>query len=196
MCASCPVCQKAGPAITARAPQQPLPVIREPFTRIAMDVVGPLKRMKRGNKHVLVVMDYATKWPEPFALKNILSETIVDYLMELTAHLGIPTELLSDNGTNFISRVMKQYCDTVGMKQIWTSQYHPQTDGMVEHFNSTLKRLLCKLVQNTKIEWDQCLPYVLWAYRGTVRKTTGFTPHELVFGKKMRMPLDFMVRYW
>ena len=82
------------------------------------------------------------------------------------------------------------------MKQIRTSPYHPQTDGMVERFNSTLKRLLRKLVQNTKIEWDQCLPYVLWAYRGMVHKTTGFTPHELVFGKKMRMPLDFMVCYW
>ena len=107
MCASCPVCQKAGPAITARAPLQPLPVIREPFTRIAMDVVGPLKRTKRGNKYVLVVMDYATKWPEAFALKNIVSETIVDCLVELTARLGIPTESLSDNGTNFISRVIK-----------------------------------------------------------------------------------------
>ena len=138
-----------------------LPVIREPFTRIAMDVVGPLKRMKRGNKYVLVVMDYATKWPEAFALKNIASETIVDCLVELTDHLGIFTELLSDNGTNFISRVMKQYCETVGIKQIRTSPYHPQTDGMVERFNSTLKRLLRKLVQNTKVEWDQCLPYVL-----------------------------------
>ena len=107
LCASCPVCQKAGPAIMARAPLQPLPVIRKPFTRIAMDIVRPLKRTKRGNKYVLVVMDYATKWPEAFALKNIVSETIVDCQVELTDRLGIPTELLSDNGTNFISRVMK-----------------------------------------------------------------------------------------
>ena len=141
-------------------------------------------------------MDYAIKWPEAFALKNIVSETIVDCLVELTDRLGIPTELHSDNGTNFISRVLKQYCETVGIKQIRTSPYHPQMDGMVERFNSTLKWLLRKLVQNTKVEWDQCLPYVLWAYRGTVHKKTGFTPHELVFGKKMRMPLDCMVRYW
>ena len=108
-----------------------------------------------------------------------------------TGHLNPKQEV------DFISRVMKQYCEIVGIKQIRASPYHPQMDGMVEYLNSTLKkRLLRKLVQNTKVEWDQCLPYVLWACRGTVHKTTGFTPHELVFGKKMRMPLDCMVCYW
>ena len=83
-----------------------------------MDIMGPLKRTKRGNKYNLVVMDYATEWPEAFALRNIVSETIVDFLVELTDHLGIPIELLSDNRTNFISKIMKQYCKTVGIKQI------------------------------------------------------------------------------
>ena len=77
-----------------------------------------------------------------------MSETIVDRLVESTVHLGIPNELLSDNKTNFTSKLMKQYCETVGIKQIKTSPYHPQSDGIVEHFNSTLKRLLWKLVQN------------------------------------------------
>ena len=91
---------------------------------------------------------------------------------------------------------MQQYCKVTGIKQIRTSPYHPQTDGMVERFNSTLKRLLRKLTQDPKVEWDRCLPYVLWAYRGTVHKTTGFSPYHLLFGKEMRMPLDQMVRYW
>ena len=68
VCASCPICQKAGPAIIAKAPLNPLPVITEPFTRIAMDVFGPLNRTKADNKYILVLMDYATKWPEAFVL--------------------------------------------------------------------------------------------------------------------------------
>ena len=80
--------------------------------------------------------------------------------------------------------------------QIRTSPHHPQTDGMVERFNATLKRLLRKLTQNSEVEWDLCLPYVLWSYRGTIHKTTGFSPYQLLFGKQMRMPLDQMVRYW
>ena len=67
---------------------------------------------------------------------------------------------------------------------------------MVERFNSTLKRLLKKLTQNDKVEWDKCLPFVLWAYRGTLHATTGFYPYKLLFGREMRMPLDELVRFW
>ena len=67
---------------------------------------------------------------------------------------------------------------------------------MIEQFNSTFKRLLRKLTQDPNAEWDKCLPYVLWAYHGTIHKTMGFSPYELLFGRKMKMPLDQMVRYW
>ena len=83
LCALC--CQKAGPAIIVKATLNPLPVIKEPFTRIAMDVFGPLNRTKAGNKYILVLMDYVTKWPEDFALRNVTAETIVNCLIEVTA---------------------------------------------------------------------------------------------------------------
>ena len=141
LCASCPVCQKAFPASTTKAPLHPLPIIKEPLGRIAMDIVGPLKRSKKGNKYILVLMGYATKWPEAFPLRNILTETIVESLVEVTTRLGVPSELLTDNGTNFFSRVMQQFCTMMGMKQIKTSPYHPQIDSMVERFNATLKKI-------------------------------------------------------
>ena len=75
-----------------------------------------------------------------------------------------------------MSKVMKKYCSMTGIKQIRTSPYHPQTDGMVEHFNATLKRLLRKLTQNSEVEWDLCLPYVLWSYRGTIHKNHRILP--------------------
>ena len=196
LCASCPICQKAGPAIIVKASLNPPPIIKEVFTRIAMDVFGPLNRTKAGNKYILFLMDYATKWPEAFALRNVTAETIVNCLIEVTARIGVPQELLTGNGSNFMSKVMKKCCSMTGIKQIRTSPYHPQTYGMVERFNATLKRLLRKLTQNSGVEWDLCLPYVLWFYRGTTHKTTGFSLYQLLFGKQMRMPLDQMVRYW
>ena len=161
---SCPFCQKAKPASTQYSPPHSLPVISEPFSRIAMDIFGPLNRNKNGNSYILVVIDYATKWPEAYAIPNTTSETVISCLLDLTTHLGTPSEILSDNGTNFVSKTMKQYSAMTGTRQIHTSPYHPQTDGMVERFNSTLKQLLCKLMQKRPDikEWDDYLPFILW----------------------------------
>ena len=161
-----------------------------------MDVFGPLTRTKARNKYVLVLMDYTSKWLEAYALRNVTTETVVKCLIDMTTRVGIPEEVLTDNDSNFVSKTMREYCTTMGIEQMKTSPYHLQTDGMVERFNATLKRLLRKLTQNPKVEWDECLPYVLWAYRGTVHKTTGFSPYQMLYGRPMRMPLDQMVRYW
>ena len=66
-------------------------------------------------------------------------------LIDLTSRVGVPQEILTDNGTNFVSKVVKQFCQTTGVHQIRTSPYHLETDSMVERFNSTLKRLLRKV---------------------------------------------------
>ena len=147
MCSSCPICQKAIPALLTKAPLHPLPIIKNPFQRVAMDIFGLLKRTKSGHKYVLVIVDYATKWPEAFPLKNMTSETVVNCLIDLTARMGVPEEILTYNGANFISKTMRQFCHITSIHQIKTSPCHPQTDGMVERFNSTLKRLLRKLTQ-------------------------------------------------
>ena len=88
---------------------------------------------------------------------------------------------------------MRQFCTLAGMKKIKTSPYHPQTDGMVERFNATLKRLLRKLVTNPQAKWDNCIPYVLWARRNT-HKTTGLYPYQLLFGKEMKIHLGQSMR--
>ena len=141
-------------------------------------------------------MDYTRKWPELYALKNTTSETVVRCLVDMTSRVGIPEEVHTDNGSNFISKIIKSYCQTMRIKQIKTSPYHPQTDGMVERFKSTLKNLFRNLTPNKKTKWDECLPYMLWAYQGTVHKTTGFSPYQMLFGRTMRIPLDQIVRFW
>ena len=148
-----------------------------------MDIFGPLRKIKSGNKYIMVAMDFTTKWPEAFALRNSTAETVVNCLIDLTSWVGVPQEILTDNGTNFVSKVVKQFCQTVGVHQIRTSPYHPETDGMVERFN-TLKRLLRKFTQNDKVKWDKCLPFVLWVYRGTVHATTGFSPLQATFWQR------------
>ena len=183
-------------SLNIEAPLHSLPIIPEPFTCIAMDVFGPLKRTKLGNKYILVVMDYTSKWPEAYALKNVTSETVVKCLVDLISRVGITEELLTDNEFKFAFKFIRGHCQTMGIKQIKTFPHHHQTDGMIEHFNAIFKTVLRKLIQNPKVEWDDCLPHMLCTYKGTIYETTGFSPYQMLFGRPIRMPLDQMVHFW
>ena len=196
VCNSCPVCQKASPPTHHQAPLQPLPVMDVPFRRVAMDIFGPLKRTKQGNRYILVLMDYATKWPEAYPMKAVDSESVARTLIDIFARLGVPDELLTDNGSNFTSRLMKRFYDLTGIHHLKTSAYHPATDGMVERFNQTLKQTLRKLTQKSSDDWDACIPYLMWAYRGTVHASTGYSPFELMYGRRMRDGLDVLADIW
>ena len=97
----------------------------EPFQRIAMNVVGPLPMSRMGNKYILVVYDYATRFPEAFALKSIDAEHVAEALMSLFSRVGVPKEVLTDQGTNFTSRLLGKLYQLLGVKAIRTSPYQP-----------------------------------------------------------------------
>ncbi|XP_016533291.1 uncharacterized protein LOC103146684 [Poecilia formosa] len=105
-CKSCPECQMTSAKIPPKAPLQPLPVIGVPFERLGMDIVGPVERSTAGNRYMLVVTDYATKYPEVFPLKSIKARPIASCLVQLFARVGFPREILTDQGTNFMSTLL------------------------------------------------------------------------------------------
>jgi len=121
---------------------------------------------------------------------------VAEHLIQLFARVGIPKEILSDQGTNFMSQLLKELYNLLQIHQIRTSPYHPQTDGLVERFNRTLKSLLRKLVNKEGRDWDRLLPYILFAYREVPHDTTGFSPFELLYGREVRGPLDVLKDVW
>ena len=174
----------------------PLPIVDEPFYRIAMDIVGPLPRSRSGNQFILVVCDYATRYPEAFALKSIDAEHVAEALVTLFARVGVPKEILTDQWTNFTSKLLAELYRLLHVKAVRTSPYHPQTDGLVERFNRTLKSMLRKTVNDEGKDWDKLLPYVLFAYREVPQSSTGFSPFELLYGRAVRGPLDILRESW
>jgi len=195
-CSSCETCQLTSGRKVARAQLQPLPITETPFERIGMDVVGPLERSSSGNRYILVTCDYATRYPEAFPLKSVKARNVANCLLQLFSRVGIPREVLTDCGTNFMSKLLQQVYQLLGIKKIKTTPYHPQTDGLVERYNQTLKNMLRKFVSHTGGDWDQWLPYLLFAYREVPQSSTGFSPFELLYGRQVRGPLDLLKDYW
>ena len=196
-CMTCPICQKTCiPRRSERARLHPLPVISTPFRRIAMDIVGPLAKSSQGHQYILVVCDYATRYPEAFPLRTITTSAVMHALVELFSRVGIPDEILTDQGTNFTSRLMQQFHTQLGITALKTTPYHPQTDGLVERFNQTLKRMLQKFVADTGKDWHRWLPFLLFAYREVPQASTGFSPFELLYGWDVQGPLDLLHKGW
>ncbi|KAL0200310.1 hypothetical protein M9458_003497, partial [Cirrhinus mrigala] len=178
-CEACPTCQRTSPRKPPPSPLIPLPIIEVPFERIGMDLVGPLPKSARGHEHILVIVDYATRYPEAVPLRKATAKNIARELFLLFSRVGIPSEILTDQGTPFMSRLMADLAQLLKVKQLRTSVYHPQTDGLVERFNQTLKQMLRRVASEDKKDWDLMLPYVLFGVREVPQASTGFTPFEL-----------------
>ena len=195
-CRSCGTCQKFQRRKVPRAPLIPLPVIDEPFSRVAMDIVGPLPRSCSGNRYVLVLCDYSTRYPEAIPLRAIDAETIALELVKIFSRVGIPQEILTDQGSNFQSQLLKELYRLLHINALRTSPYHPQTDGLVERFNQTLKSMLRKVATDNGKDWDKLIPPLLFAYREVPQESTGFSPFELLYGRDVRGPLDVLKESW
>jgi transposase InsO family protein len=112
----------------------PLTIIGVPF-ECTLDYVGPLVKTARGHQYILVIVDYVTRYPEAIPLWAEVSKGIAWGLFHLFSRVGIPNEILTDQGTEFMSRLMKDLCALLQIKQIWTSVFFPQTDRLIEQFN-------------------------------------------------------------
>ena len=140
----------------------PMPIIETPFNRLALDIVGPLPKTNRGHRYNLVLVDYATRYPEALPLRTPTAKTVAKELMLLFSRVGIAREVLTDQGSYFMSRVMRELLSLLQVKQLPMSVYHPQMDGLVERFNKTLKQTLKKAMVVDGKNWDQLLPHVLF----------------------------------
>ena len=112
-----------------------------------------------GNSHVMVIVDYLTKWTEVFPMQDQSSEIIARlFVYNVICRHGVPNQLLSDRGTNLLSDLILDICQLTGMKKINTTYYHPQTDGLMENFNKTLRSMIAKHAKQFGMDWDKYLP--------------------------------------
>ena len=197
-CRSCDKCQRFSQKGRVRpAPLQPMPIVTEPFARVAIDLVGPLNPpSSAGHKYILTLIDFSTGFPEALPLKDIDSVSVAEALLTIFSRVGIPREVLSDRGTQFTSALMRELHRLLGVKPIFTTPYHPSGNGRVERLHGPLKTILRKLCSEKPREWHRYLVPTLFALRETPSDRTGFSPFELLYGRSVRGPLSVLRDLW
>jgi len=129
-------------------------------------------------------------------MSSVTAPAVTEKMIDMFSRYGVPREILSDQGPNFMAELLKEVYAAIGVKPIRTSPYHPQTDGLVERYNQTLKAMLRKVLLTERRSWDKLLPLVMFAYREVPQASTGFSPFELVFGRDVRGTLDVLREEW
>ena len=197
-CRSCDICQKTTKkGKVTKVPLGEMPIIDTPFHRVAVDLIGPIAPVsEKGNRYILTVVDYATRYPEAVALPKIETERIAEALLDVFSRVGFPSEILSDRGTQFTSDLMKEVSRLVSVRQLFTTPYNPKCNGLCERLNGTLKSMIKKMCQERPKDWDRYLSAVLFAYREVPQASTGFSPFELLFGRTVRGPMQILKELW
>lgn len=163
------------------------------FERVASDIAGPFPQTDRGNSYIVVVEDYFTKFIEVYPIENIEAETVANVLLKgWIKRYGCPIEIHTDQGTQYESQLFQGVCKLLNISKTRTTPAHTRSDGMVERSNRTIKEMLAKYVQKDQRDWYLYIDYIVMAYNATPHQSTGLTPHKMVFGDEMRMPLDIL----
>ena len=196
-CNSCDKCQRMSPKGRVKpVPLQQLPIVTEPFSRVSIDLVGPLIPTSEGHRYILTLIDFSTGFPEALPLKEIDSVSVAEALLVIFSRVGIPKEILSDRGTQFTSQLMAELHKLLGVKPLFTTPYHPSGNGRIERFHSTLKSCLRKLCEDKPREWHRYLVPTLFALREIPSDRTGFSAFELLYGRAVRGPLAVLRDLW
>ena len=142
---------------------------------------------------VLVLQDHFSKYVVAYVVKDQTARTATKTLRN--GYFGLfsaPAYLISDQGKAFMGHIITHLCDLYGVQKLRTSPYHAQTNGQVERMNQTIICMIGKLEEDKKACWSEHLPELLLAYNTTCSAVTKYSPNYLLFGRRPRIPVDYL----
>ncbi len=182
---TCDSCAKASNA-PAKQPLEPWPVPEKPWQRLHLDFAGPYL----GNMW-LIVVDALSCWPEVKKMTSTTSQKTIEVLSNIFETHGLPDKIVTDNGPQFASADFEKFCSDRGVEHALTPPYHPQSNGLAERFVQTFKKAM-KKAEATPSKTTSLLRNFLVTYRITTHPTTGKSPSEVLFGRRIKTTLDLM----
>uniref|UniRef100_A0A2N9I0L2 Integrase catalytic domain-containing protein n=1 Tax=Fagus sylvatica TaxID=28930 RepID=A0A2N9I0L2_FAGSY len=165
-----------------------------PFHTWGLDLIGPINPASGGYIWILVATEYFSKWVEAIPLRKATGAAVANFIREhIITRFGIPHKIISDNGTPFVNKNVREVLEHYRIKHRRSTPYYPQGNGQAEATNRMLLRILSKMVFDYGKGWNSHLADTLWAYRGSTKTATGFTPFSLVYGTDAISPTELLV---
>ncbi|XP_070028942.1 uncharacterized protein [Nicotiana sylvestris] len=179
-----------------KVPPNELNATRSPWSLAAwgMDVIGPIE-LAASNEHkfILVAIDYFAKWVKVASYRVVTKKVVVNFVYDhIVCRFDIPESIITDNGSNLNSDLMKSMCETFKIRHKNSTAYMPQINGAVETANKNIKKILRKMIEKHK-QWHEKLSFALLGYRTMVRTSTGATPYMLVYGTEAVNPTEIEI---
>jgi transposase InsO family protein len=160
---------------------------------VSIDFHGPITpTSQRGNKYILSLTDVLSKFVVTKAVRDNSAQTVIRFLKEdIITKFGTPRCILTDNGTHFTSTIMNELIKQIGATHLYSTPYHPQTNGQIERYNSTMDAKNAVLSNLRKTDWDDQLPFVTFNYNTSIHSSTKQIPFEMMYGRKPVLPFDY-----
>ena len=190
---SCLTCQERKPPHRhAKAPLGEMPMPTAPMEYVQIDLKGYLTQTISGNRYLMVVYDYFSKYIVAVPIPDKRMETVTEaFIKNVVLVFGLPGGLCSDQGKEFENRLLWETCRLLGIEKVRTSVCHPASNGGVERANRTIGNLLRSVIRTDQIDWDKRTPYVIFAYNSSKHASTELSPYEIMYGlRKPRLPTD------
>ncbi|KAE8877511.1 hypothetical protein PF002_g27329 [Phytophthora fragariae] len=167
--------------------------VGSPGDRWSLGVAGPLPVTAGGNRYVVAAVDYATRYTVAVAFPRHTAQDIARFIVEkLVLVFGPMRELVLDGAPELSGKVVAALTDLFQTKQISPVPYRPALLGLVERFNRSWKDMVSIYVAVAQNDWDRWLPCAVYAYNGARHSATGFSPNELMMGRRLRTPNELL----
>lgn len=189
----CPQCQKQKYTVQVKEPMAITSSAHSAFEKIFLDIVGPLDKDSHGYIYILTIQCELTKYVCAYPLFTKTSTEVArSFVNNFILQHGIPREIATDRGAEFMSDTVKQVCELLNIKKLNSTAYHHESIGALENSHKHLGAFLRIQTEGKYETWSTWLPFWCFSYNTSVQSSTKFTPFELVYGKKCNLPNNLL----
>ncbi len=192
----CPICQKA----TYNSYKVKIPRFVSgrylPFERVAIDTIGPMQEDAEGNQYIIAVIDSFSRFLCLYPCKSVTAEEAARTIMIHVGYFGVPCEILSDNGSQYVNEIIQELLDFIGSEHITTMAYSKEENSIVERSNKETWRWLRAMIQDKNIgkkNWSKTIPFVARIHNSTTVASLGYSPGQIIFGDRVELDSNILL---